>query len=102
MIPADSPDVLCPACSLTRTIPNLTQPNNRVYWYKLETAKRRLLFALSALGLNTDSRRTNPEAGLQFEFLEDGNMGAKVLTGGALDLPERPASVDPADYFPKA
>jgi hypothetical protein len=81
MIPADSPDVLCPACSLTQTIPNLTQPNNRVYWYKLETAKRRLLFALSSLGLNTDSRRTNPEAGLQFEFLEDGNMGAKVLTG---------------------
>lgn len=45
------------------------------------TAKRRLLFALSALGLNTDSRRSNPETGLQFEFLEDGNMGAKVLTG---------------------
>lgn len=81
MIPADSPEILCPACSLTRTIPNLSQPDNRVYWYKLETAKRRLLFALSALGLNTDSRRTNPETGLQFEFLEDGDMGAKVLTG---------------------
>ncbi|KLU25154.1 hypothetical protein EOS_16320 [Caballeronia mineralivorans PML1(12)] len=81
MIPADSPDVLCPACSLTRTIPNLAQPENRVYWYRLETAKRRLLYALWALGLNTDSRRTNPESGLQFEFLEDGSVGPKVLTG---------------------
>jgi hypothetical protein len=81
MIPADSSDVLCPSCSLTRTIPNLAQPENRVYWYRLEMAKRRLLYALRALGLNTDSRRTNPETGLQFEFLEDGEMGPKILTG---------------------
>jgi hypothetical protein len=81
MLPADSADVLCPACSLSHTIPNLAQPENRVYWYRLETAKRRLLYALAALGLHVDSRKTNPEIGLQFEFLEDGGVGEKVLTG---------------------
>jgi hypothetical protein len=81
MLPADSADVLCPACSLSHTIPNLAQPENRVYWYRLETAKRRLLYALAALGLHVDSRKTNPETGLQFEFLEDGGVGEKVLTG---------------------
>jgi hypothetical protein len=81
MLPADSPDVLCPACSLTHTIPNLTVPENRVYWYRLETAKRRLLYALGALGLHVESRKDNPEGGLQFEFLEDGGVGEKVLTG---------------------
>ncbi|MDR5752980.1 MULTISPECIES: putative zinc-binding metallopeptidase [unclassified Caballeronia] len=81
MLPADSPDVLCPACSLTHTIPNLTVPENRVYWYRLETAKRRLLYALGALGLHVESRKENPGGGLQFEFLEDGGVGEKVLTG---------------------
>lgn len=81
MLPADSTESLCSACSLTHTIPNLSQPENRVYWYRLETAKRRLLYALSGLGLRVDSRRTNPETGLQFEFLEDGGVGEKVLTG---------------------
>lgn len=81
MIPADSVETLCPACKLTHTIPNLSAPDNRVYWYRLETAKRRLLYALSALGLKVESRIVNPEGGLQFEFLEDGGVGEKVLTG---------------------
>ncbi len=81
MIPADSPDVLCPACSLTQTIPNLTQPENRVYWYSWRRPSGACCLRSRHSGLNTDSRRTNPETGLQFEFLEDGNMGAKVLTG---------------------
>ncbi|HXZ10192.1 MAG TPA: putative zinc-binding metallopeptidase [Paraburkholderia sp.] len=81
MIPADSPDTLCAACQLTRTIPNLSAPENRLYWYRLETAKRRLLYTLASLGLAVESRQTNPEQGLAFEFLEDGNDGEKVMTG---------------------
>src|SRR5580698_8816111 len=81
MLPADSADVLCSSCSLSHTIPNLSPPENRVYWYRLETAKRRLLYALAALGLHVDSRKANPRTGLQFEFLEDGGVGEKVLTG---------------------
>jgi len=81
MIPADSPDALCRACQLTRTIPNLSAPDNRLYWYRLEMAKRRLLYTLAELGLDVKSRQTDPEYGLAFEFLEDGGDGAHVMTG---------------------
>lgn len=82
MIPADSADTLCAACQLTRTIPNLSRPENRVYWYQLETAKRRLLYTLLALGLPVESRAADPEHGLQFDFLEDTGE-ERVLTGHA-------------------
>ncbi len=81
MIPAESPDVLCRACQLTRTIPNLSAPDNRLYWYRLEMAKRRLLYTLAELGLDVKSRQADPEHGLAFEFLEDGGDGSRVMTG---------------------
>jgi hypothetical protein len=81
MIPADSPDTLCRSCQFTRTIPNLARPENRVYWYRLENAKRRLLYTLMALDLPVQSRQENPERGLEFEFLEDNGAGEKVMTG---------------------
>ncbi|MDR3388148.1 MAG: putative zinc-binding metallopeptidase [Rudaea sp.] len=81
MIPADSPDTLCRACQLTRTIPNLSTPDNRLYWYRLEMAKRRLLYTLAALGLDVPSRQADPEHGLAFEFLQDGKDGSRVMTG---------------------
>jgi hypothetical protein len=81
MIPLDSPETLCPACKLTRTIPNLSQPDNRMYWYRLETAKRRLLYTLGSLGLAVESRHTNPTGGLEFEFLEETPAGPRVMTG---------------------
>jgi hypothetical protein len=81
MIPADQPETLCRSCQLTRTIPNLTAPDNRLYWYRLEVAKRRLLYTLAALGVKVESRRENPQTGLEFEFLEETSAGEKVLTG---------------------
>jgi len=81
MIPSDSMETLCPSCQLTHTIPNLAIPENRLYWYKLETAKRRLLYTISALGLRFESRLIDPVGGLQFRFLEDAGPGMKVLTG---------------------
>ncbi|NVH77727.1 hypothetical protein FSB08_35910 [Paraburkholderia sp. JPY432] len=81
MIPADSPDTLCRACQLTRTIPNLSEPENRLYWYRLEVAKRRLLYTLGELGLDVQSRDADPERGLAFEFLADGGDGEPVMTG---------------------
>ncbi|SMG51405.1 zinc-binding metallopeptidase family protein [Paraburkholderia susongensis] len=81
MIPADSPDTLCRACQLTRTIPNLGEPENRLYWYRLEVAKRRLLYTLGELGLEVTSRDADPEHGLAFEFLADDSDGARVMTG---------------------
>lgn len=81
MLPAASPDALCPSCQLTHTIPNLATPDNRLYWYRLEVAKRRLLYTLAALGLDVRSRRHDPERGLAFEFLADGGDGNRVMTG---------------------
>ncbi|HEY3599899.1 MAG TPA: putative zinc-binding metallopeptidase [Paraburkholderia sp.] len=81
MLPADDPAPLCNSCRLTHTIPNLNAPDNRFYWYRLETAKRRLLYTLAALGLDIESRETDPEHGLEFEFLADTGTGERVMTG---------------------
>jgi hypothetical protein len=67
-LPTDDPNRLCRSCRLTRTIPNLSRAGNDRLWYKLEVAKRRLLYTLDHLDLRFDE-------GLEFEFLED------VLTG---------------------
>jgi hypothetical protein len=68
---------LCRACRLTKTIPNLSQPGNDRRWYKLEVAKRRLVYTLLQLGLPLTDQIDDPAHGLAFEFLED------VLTGHA-------------------
>jgi len=80
MIPADAGDTLCASCELTRTTPFLATPNNRLYWWRLETAKRRALYTLAALDLPVVSREVDAEGGLQFDFLED--VGEeRVMTG---------------------
>jgi hypothetical protein len=66
---------------LTLTIPNLSAPDNRLYWYRMEVAKRRLLYTLGELGVGVKSRQADPEHGLAFEFLEDGGDGSRVMTG---------------------
>jgi hypothetical protein len=81
VVPADSADTLCCSCQLTSTIPNLSNPDNRVYWYRLEAAKRRLLYTLSELGLEVQTRVANPEGGLEFQFLEGDSQGHGVMTG---------------------
>lgn len=71
---ADEPEGLCSSCRLTRTIPNLSQPGNDRLWYKLEVAKRRLVYTLEQLGLPL--RRTDA-GGLTFDLRDD------VMTGHA-------------------
>jgi hypothetical protein len=83
MLPADDPAPLCRSCRLTRTIPNLSAPENRYYWYRLEVAKRRLLYTLAELGLDFESRAADPRHGLEFEFLEDPGTGERIITGHA-------------------
>lgn len=74
-LPADDPNPLCPACRLTRTIPNLSRPGNDRLWYKLEVAKRRLFYTLAHLGLPLNNRTEDPQSGLVFDFLEDAVTG---------------------------
>jgi hypothetical protein len=81
MIPADAKSELCASCKLTHTIPMLST-QNRIYWQRLESAKRRLLYTLWELRLQPAPKADDPDTGLAFEFLED--LPAKrVLTGHA-------------------
>jgi hypothetical protein len=72
----------CISCRLTRVIPDLRDAAHRPGWYRLEVAKRRLLFTLLALGLPVASREEEPVLGLAFEFLADDPAGS-VMTGHA-------------------
>jgi hypothetical protein len=67
---------LCRSCRLTRVVPDLSVDGHNEAWYRLEVAKRRLVYSLMSLGLPFDS--------LAFEFLADGGPEtAPVLTGHA-------------------
>jgi hypothetical protein len=85
MIPAHEPDQLCASCQLTRIIPALSSEQNRLYWKRLEAAKRRLLYSLWDLHLQPKPKTEDAEAGLAFEFLED-MPNQRVMTGHANGL----------------
>ncbi|WP_439623053.1 zinc-binding metallopeptidase family protein [Gemmata sp.] len=82
-VPANDPNPFCLSCRLNKVIPNLTKPINRTAWYKMEVAKRRLVYSLVALRLPVVSKADDPAAGLAFEFLEDpaDPKAPRVLTG---------------------
>ncbi|WP_153163247.1 putative zinc-binding metallopeptidase [Zoogloea sp. 1C4] len=81
MVPADDPADLCSCCRQTEVIPTLEKPDNRLYWARLEAAKRRLYYALDTLGLDRPGLAEDPERGLRFQFLEAVEGGDPVLTG---------------------
>lgn len=86
-VPAAEESPLCASCRLTSVIPDLSEADNQVAWYRLETAKRRLIYSLMALRLPVHSREEDPERGLAFEFLADrpdrNEDEGPVLTGHA-------------------
>jgi hypothetical protein len=77
--------LLCRACRLNRTIPDLNDPehpDNGELWGKVELAKRRLVSALLALGLPLSSRVSeDAEGGLMFDFLRSPDYGPHIMTG---------------------
>jgi hypothetical protein len=62
-------------------IPRLDAPENRRYWFRLESAKRRLIYTLDQLGLPIPGRGEDPQRGLAFRFLEDLRSDHRVMTG---------------------
>jgi hypothetical protein len=77
-----NPRLMCIACRLNRTIPDLSVPENGVLWGRLEAAKRRVISSLLALGLPVNSRvDQDTERGLAFDFLLSPAEGPRVLTG---------------------
>lgn len=83
VIPATEPDAFCLSCRLTSVIPDLTQPGNKEAWYRVEVAKRRLVYTLLDLGLPVVSKAIDPARGLAFEFKADqpSPESGPVLTG---------------------
>lgn len=84
-VPVEDPNPLCSSCRLTRVIPDLTVIGQKEAWYRLEVAKRRLVYSLRMLRLQLTNRIDNPEHGLAFEFRSDPPSdkpdAAPVLTG---------------------
>lgn len=62
---------LCECCQLTRTIPDLRVPGNREKWYRLEIAKRRLLYDLDLLRLPYGNTAWVGQPSLCFDFKAD-------------------------------
>jgi len=73
---------LCRACRLDRTLPDLTRKQHRLWWRRIELAKRRLVASLIALGLPVASRiDEDPAQGLAFDLLHEDETHARVLSG---------------------
>ncbi len=86
LVPATSADTLCLSCKLTRTVPVLARPRNTERLLEIETAKRRVLFALLNLGLPVIPKTEEPTRGLAFDFLESLPDAPPVVTGHAKGL----------------
>lgn len=82
LVPLDAPDEFCTACHLNRTIPDLSVPGNQDKWRAIESAKRRLVYALLRLHLPLTSHKDDADGGLAFDFLAD-TADEPVMTGHA-------------------
>jgi hypothetical protein len=71
MVPVEDEEPLCASCRLNHIIPNLTEAQNLTLWYRIEQAKRRLLYTLYGLHLPVEGRAEDPQHGMGFEFLQD-------------------------------
>lgn len=76
----------CIACSLNKTIPDLSLDANRKRWARVERAKRRAVYSLLEFGLPVAPKASpQDEVGIAFDFLADpegaGPGGEHILTG---------------------
>lgn len=81
MLDATDPKIYCESCQLTTVIPNLNVIHNKLYWSRLESAKRRFLYLLYQLKIPPKPKtHPNDQDGMAFEFLESQDSHP-VLTG---------------------
>ncbi|MCE9518650.1 MAG: putative zinc-binding metallopeptidase, partial [Verrucomicrobia bacterium] len=80
LLPADSTALLCLACGMNRTIPDLSTERNRMLWGRTEMAKRRLIYTLLRLGMTLPTKTENPKFGLAFDFVST-LLNPEVTTG---------------------
>ena len=83
VISRDDSNEFCVACKVNRTIPNLSDPQYRQRWHKIELAKHRLIYSLLRWNLQVEPQSANVEQGLAFDFKADPNSPnePRVLTG---------------------
>lgn len=87
LVPADEAEPQCRSCRLNRTIPDLADADNQLWWRKIENAKRRLVSQLLNLGLPVVSKVSeDPDRGFMFDLLRSPPKGPRVLTGHAEGL----------------
>jgi hypothetical protein len=70
-IPMGDTKTLCRSCRLTQVIPDQSIQGNQAAWYRLETAKRRLIYTLLRFRLPLVGKTEETPSGLSFEFLND-------------------------------
>jgi hypothetical protein len=81
-IPENDPNALCIACRLTPTLPDMNVPGRKEAWYRMEGAKRRLIYNLTRLNLPLKNKQDDAERGLIFTYVTDDPVtGETALTG---------------------
>lgn len=84
MIPVESDQIYCESCRLTHTIPDLSIPQNTLYWRRLEQAKRRFLYLTQQLNIFPRPKNNDEDRyGLRFNFLMP-SPDQPVMTGHQL------------------
>ncbi len=79
LVAVEDQNPFCLCCRHNRTVPNLSVPQNREAWAKIEKAKRQLFYSLLIWRLPLPTRSEDSARGLVFDLLADGPQ--KVLTG---------------------
>jgi len=75
---------LCRCCRLTRTLPDLSLPENQRYWRLIAQAQRRLVSTLIGLDLPVKAKTSeDPQHGLAFDVLRSLPGQMPVVTGHA-------------------
>lgn len=84
-VPSTDDNDACLSCRLTQSTPELAAEAHRQAWFRLETAKRRLIYTLQQLRLPLLSKQADAQHGLAFEFRAE-TPEQPVLTGHANGL----------------
>jgi hypothetical protein len=79
LVPFDEGREYCVSCRLNCMVPDLTQPRNVTLWFRVEAAKRRLIYSLLRMRLPFEGRDRNAQGGLGFQFLADPDPGLEFV-----------------------
>ena len=82
LVPVDSKNKFCEACSTNHMIPDLSIPENKLDWRKIEAAKRRLFYSLHKLNLKTEYTIDGEKLKLTFDFLAPLENDPTAVTTG--------------------